>query len=140
MEKPIIRDRFFLSLKSHTADVKNADDLAAADNLLDTLTANADRCVGLAANMIGVSRRIIVFDDDGDRPCVMFNPEIIAESGAYETEEGCLSLDGVRRCRRFTKIKVRYQTRDGQVRIKNYTGRTAQIVQHEIDHCEGILI
>ncbi len=139
MEKPIIRDQFFLRLKSQTADPKTAEDLETADNLLDTLTANADRCVGLAANMIGVSRRIIVFDDNG-RYSVMFNPEIIAESGAYETEEGCLSLDGVRRCRRFTKIKVRYQTRDGQIRIKNFTSRTAQIIQHEIDHCEGILI
>ncbi len=140
MEKPIIRDQFFLGLKSQNANTKDAEDLQTADDLYDTLKANADRCVGLAANMIGISRRIIVFDDEGSRYTVMFNPEIIAQSGAYETEEGCLSLDGIRPCRRFTKIKVRYQTRDGQTRIKNYTGRTAQIIQHEIDHCEGILI
>lgn len=139
MEKPIIRDIFFLGLPSARANPPEQTDTETASDLLDTLKANADRCVGLAANMIGVSKRIIVFADD-DRLCEMFNPEILAQSGAYETEEGCLSLDGERRCRRYTKIKVRYQTRDGKTKIKNFTGRTAQIIQHEMDHCDGIII
>ena len=139
MQKPIVRDIFFLGIPSSRANPASAEDITTADDLMDTLRANAKRCVGLAANMIGTSKCIIVFDDEG-RYAEMFNPEIIAQSGAYETEEGCLSHDGERRCRRYTKIKVRWQSRDGKVKIKNFTGRTAQIIQHEMDHCEGKII
>lgn len=136
MIKPIIRDVIFLAQKSVPA---TPEDLGVAEDLRDTLTANADRCVGMAANMIGVSKRIIIFDDDG-KYTVMFNPEILKFSTPFETEEGCLSLDGVRKTRRYKTIKVKYQNEAFQTRIKNYTGWTAQIVQHELDHLEGIII
>ena len=111
-----------------------------ADDLLDTLTANAAGCVGMAANMIGVHKRIICFDDNG-KYMTMFNPEIIKKSEPYETEEGCLSLlGGPRKCKRYKSIKVQWQTAEFQTRIKTFTGWTAQIIQHEIDHCDGILI
>lgn len=116
------------------------EDIQAARDLLDTLTAHKDTCVGMAANMIGVLERIIVFDDHGSY-MTMFNPEIIKKSGAYETEEGCLSLlGGPRKCRRYQSIKVKWQTADFQVRIKTFTGWTARIIQHEVDHLDGILI
>ena len=115
-------------------------DLQTAKDLLDTLAANRAGCVGLAANMIGVKKRIIVFDNNGT-DTIMFNPEIIQKSGEYETEEGCLSLlGGPRKTKRYQKIKVQYQTTQFQTRIKTFTGWTAQIIQHEIDHCDGILI
>ena len=136
MVRPIIKNQGFLARKSLPATEK---DMMIGADLMDTFLAHKDECVGLAANMIGTSKCIIVFDDEG-RYAEMFNPEIIAQSGAYETEEGCLSLDGERRCRRYTKIKVRWQSRDGKVKIKNFTGRTAQIIQHEMDHCEGKII
>ena len=136
MIKPIIRDVIFLAQKSVPA---TPEDLGVAEDLRDTLTANADRCVGMAANMIGVSKRIIIFDDDG-KYIVMFNPEILKFSAPFETEEGCLSLDGVRKTRRYKTIKVKYQNEAFQTRIKNYTGWTAQIIQHELDHLEGIII
>ena len=139
MEKSIIHDPIFLSIPSAYAVLSDPKDIETADNLMDTLSANKERCVGMAANMIGVSKRIIVFDDAG-RYSEMFNPEILSQSGAYETEEGCLSLNGVRRCRRYMKIKVRYQMRNGKQKVMNFTGRTAQIIQHEMDHCDGILI
>ena len=132
----IMRDQFFLSRKSLPA---THEDLAVADDLLETLQANRDRCVGMAANMIGINKRIIAFDNEGQY-MVMFNPEILKQSGPFETEEGCLSLDGTRRTKRFRSIKVRYQTREFQTRIKTFTGWTAQIIQHEIDHLEGIII
>ena len=110
-----------------------------AQDLLDTLEANREGCVGLAANMIGVLKNIIVFDHDGTAK-VMLNPEIVKCAGQYETEEGCLSLTGVRKTKRFKSIKVRYQNLQLQTRIKTYTGWTAQIIQHEIDHCNGVLI
>lgn len=136
MVKEIIHDPIFLAQKSKPA---TAEDIQIADDLADTLKANADRCVGMAANMIGVSKRIIVFDDDG-KYSEMFNPEIISGKEQYETEEGCLSLSGTRKTKRYKTIKVKWQNRMFQYRIKNFTGWTAQIVQHEIDHCNGILI
>lgn len=132
----IMKDVFFLSQKSTPA---TPDDLSVAQDLLDTLEANKDGCVGMAANMIGISKRIIVFDNDGTY-MVMFNPEIIRQSGPYEAEEGCLSLTGVRSTKRWHSIKVQYQNEKFQTRLKTFTGWTAQIIQHEIDHCNGIVI
>ena len=137
MIRPLVHDPLLLARKSTPA---TADDLPTAQDLLDTLTAHKEECVGMAANMIGVTKNIIVFDCDGTY-MVMLNPEIIAKSEAYETEEGCLSLlGGPRKTRRFRKIKVRYQNAALQTRLKTFTGWTAQIIQHEIDHCHGILI
>ena len=136
MVKPINRDIILLSIPSIEAVPA---DLAVADNLLDTLIAHADGCVGMAANMIGVNKRIIAFLD-GDRYTVMFNPAIIKSDLAYTADEGCLSLDGTRRAKRFKKIKVEYQNRDFDRRIKSYSGFTAQIIQHELDHLDGVII
>ena len=136
MIRPLVRDPIFLAQPSLPA---SEADICAADDLMDTLKANADRCVGMAANMIGVSKRIIVFQDGGDWS-EMFNPEILARKDCYAAEEGCLSLDGVRKTKRYRTIKVRWQNRAMQTRIKTFTGWTAQIIQHEIDHCNGILI
>ena len=136
MVREIIRDETFLSQKAEPATL---EDLPVAQDLMDTLTAHRDGCVGMAANMIGVCRRIIVFDNEG-KHMVMFNPEIIKKSGPYEAEEGCLSLTGTRKARRWQSIKVQYQNERFQTRFKTFTGWTAQIIQHEIDHCEGILI
>ena len=141
MVKELIHDPIFLARKSELA---TKDDLQVAEDLLDTLMAHKDSCVGMAANMIGVRKRIIAFlDESGRTPTytLMFNPEIIKKDGAYNTEEGCLSLlGGPRPCKRYKSIKVKYQTLELQTRIKTYTGWTAQIIQHEIDHCNGILI
>jgi len=132
-----MHDPLFLGKKSQPA---TAEDLEVARDLLDTLDAHRETCVGMAANMIGVTKRIIAFNDRGKLE-VMFNPEIIKAAGEYETEEGCLSLlGGPRKTKRFQKIKVQYQTAGFQVRLKSYEGWTAQIIQHEIDHCNGILI
>lgn len=136
MVKEIMKDPIFLSLKSSPATI---EDLPVAQDLLDTLAAHRDGCVGMAANMIGVRKCIIVFDNDGT-DMVMFNPEIVKCSEPYQTEEGCLSLSGIRQTKRYRSIKVRYQNADFAVRIKTFTGWTAQIIQHEIDHCNGILI
>ena len=136
MIQPIVKNETFLSQKAGPA---TPDDLPVAQDLLDTLTAHKDGCVGMAANMIGVCKRIIVFDNEG-KYMVMFNPEIIKKSGPYEAEEGCLSLTGTRKARRWQSIKVQYQNEQFQTRFKTFTGRIAQIIQHEIDHCEGILI
>lgn len=136
MVREIVRDIFLLGRKSSPA---GPEDIAAADDLLDTLKANSERCVGMAANMIGVNKRIIVFDCDGKLE-EMFNPEIIDRKEPYETQEGCLSLNGVRETKRYKKIKVRYFNRSFQMRLKTYSGFTAQIIQHEIDHCDGIII
>ena len=137
MVKELMHDPIFLSLKSEKA---TKEDLQTAEDLLDTLTAHKDGCVGMAANMIGVRKRIIAFDNDG-KYMVMFNPEIIKKSDAYETQEGCLSLlGGPRKCKRYKTIKVQWQTPEMQTRIKTFTGFPAQIIQHEIDHCNGILI
>ena len=137
MVKELTHDPIFLSLKSEVATKK---DLQVAEDLLDTLIAHKDSCVGMAANMIGVRKRIIAFDNEGTY-MVMFNPEIIKKSEPYEAEEGCLSLlGGPRKCKRYKSIKVQWQTSEMQTRIKTFTGFPAQIIQHEIDHCEGILI
>ena len=136
MIREICRDETFLAQKAAPA---TADDLATAQDLLDTLTAHKDGCVGMAANMIGVSKRIIAFDNEGTY-MVMFNPVIIRQSGPYEAQEGCLSLTGVRKTKRFQTIKVQWQNEQFQTRLKTFTGWTAEIIQHEIDHCEGTLI
>ena len=137
MVKELIHDPIFLSLKS---EVATKEDLQVAEDLLDTLTAHKDGCVGMAANMIGIHKRIIAFDNEG-KYMVMFNPEIIKKSEPYETEEGCLSLIGApRKCKRYKIIKVKWQTSEMQIRIKTFTGFPAQIIQHEVDHCDGVLI
>lgn len=136
MIREICRDETFLAQKAAPA---TADDLATAQDLLDTLTAHKDGCVGMAANMIGVCKRIIAFDNEGTY-MVMFNPVIIRQSGPYETQEGCLSLTGVRKTKRFQTVKVQWQNEQFQTRLKTFTGWTAEIIQHEIDHCEGIII
>ena len=136
MIQPIVKDPIFLGRKSREA---TAEDLPIAQDLLDTLAAHKDGCVGMAANMIGQAVRIIAFDNEGS--CmVMLNPEIVKCAGQYETEEGCLSLEGVRKTKRYRSIKVQYQNEKLQTRLKTFTGWTAQIIQHEIDHCNGILI
>ena len=132
----ICRDEGFLSQKAEAAGAK---DLGTAQDLLDTLIAHKDGCVGMAANMIGVCKRIIAFDNEGKFE-VMLNPEIIKQSGAYDAEEGCLSLDGTRKARRYRTIKVRWRNEKLQERIKTFTGFTAEVIQHEIDHCEGVII
>ena len=136
MIQKIMRDEAFLSQKAEPATL---EDLPVAQDLLDTLTAHKDGCVGRYCNMIGVCKRIIVFDNEG-KSMVMFNPEIIKKSGPYEAEEGCLSLTGTRKAKRWQSIKVQYQNEQFQTRFKTFTGWTAQIIQHEIDHCEGVLI
>lgn len=132
----ICKDTVFLAQKAAPA---TAEDLGAAQDLLDTLIAHKAGCVGMAANMIGVCRRIIAFDDGGAYT-VMLNPVIVRQSGAYEAEEGCLSLPGMRKTKRFQTIKVQWQNERLQTRRKTFTGWTAEIIQHEIDHCEGVLI
>ncbi len=140
MIKDVMQDVFFLSQKSQEVTMETlADDVQVAQNLLDTLEANADRCVGMAANMIGVQKRIIVFDNDGEY-MTMFNPVILKKSGKYETEEGCLSLAGERPCVRYKNIRVEYKTAEFKTKSKTFTGFPAQIIQHEIDHCDGIII
>ena len=136
MIKPIMKDSIFLAQKSAPTTLL---DLSVAQDLRDTLDAHRDGCVGMAANMIGVAKRIIIFDDNGNAT-IMFNPEIIKCSGAYEAEEGCLSLSGTRKAKRYRSIKVRYQNERFETRLKTYTGFTAQIIQHEIDHLGGVLI
>ena len=137
MVREVIHDPILLARKSVPA---TREDLGVAQDLLDTLAANKDACVGMAANMIGVAKRIIVFDNEGEY-MTMLNPVILKGSDLYETEEGCLSLlGGPRTCKRYKKIKVQYQNLDMQTRIKTFTGWTAQIIQHEVDHCNGVLI
>ena len=136
MIRPIVHDPLFLARKSEPAT--EADRQAAAD-LLDTLRASLDRCVGMAANMIGERKRIIAFCN-GPFQMVMFNPRITEGSGEYETEEGCLSLPGVRKTKRYRRITVAYQDQAFRKRTETFEGFTAQIIQHEIDHCSGVLI
>jgi len=136
MIRDICKDVIFLARKAEPA---TPEDLPVAADLLETLEHHKDGCVGMAANMIGVNKRIIAFDNDGDY-MVMFNPQILRRSGPYDTEEGCLSLTGVRPVKRWKTIKVQWQNEKFQQRIKNFTGWTAEIIQHEIDHCEGIII
>ncbi len=136
MVKPLVHDPLFLAQKSEPA---TAGDMQAAVDLLETLMAHRLDCVGMAANMIGIKKRIIVFDDGG-KYTTMYNPEIIEKSGEYETEEGCLSLAGTRKTKRFRFITVRWQDEFFKTKTKAFLGWSAQIIQHEIDHCNGILI
>ncbi len=133
-----MHDTVFLACKSANA---TAGDREIAENLLETLKAHKESCVGMAANMIGELKRIIAFVDEKENYTVMLNPVIIKQEKPYDTEESCLSLlGGPRPCKRYKAIKVQYQTIDMQTRIKSYKGFTAQIIQHEVDHCNGILI
>ena len=137
MVKELMHDPIFLAQKSGTATEADLDTLR---DLLDTLAFHKETCVGMAANMIGVCKRIIAFDCDGTY-MTMLNPEIVKQSDPYDTQESCLSLlGGPRPVRRWQKIKVRYQTEQLQTRLKTFEGWTAQIIQHEIDHCNGVLI
>lgn len=137
MVKEIVHDPIFLGIKSEPA---TKEDLQVAQDLLDPLMDHKDGCVGMAANMIGVRKRIIVFDNEGTY-LTMFNPEIIKKSGQYDVEEGCLSLlSGPRKCKRYQTVKLQWQTAEFQTRIKTFVGWTAQIIQHKLDHCDGILI
>ena len=136
MIRDICKDETFLAQKAEPATM---EDLSVAADLLETLEHHKEGCVGMAANMIGVNKRIIAFDNEGTR-MVMFNPEIVKKSGPYDAVEGCLSLTGTRPAKRWNSIKVRWQNEKFQERLKTFTGWTAQIIQHEIDHCEGIII
>lgn len=136
MQRNVVRSRVWLSRPSVPA---SPDDASVGQDLLDTLEANKTRCVGLAANMIGVLKRIIVVSDGG-KPLLMYNPEILQCAGEFQAEEGCLSLDGMRPATRYRKIRVRYQNERFEERIQKFSGWTAQIIQHEIDHCNGIVI
>lgn len=136
MIREICKDEAFLAQKAEPA---TAADLPLAQDLLETLIAHKDGCVGMAANMIGVNKRIIAFENDGGY-MLMLNPVIVKQSGAYEAEEGCLSLSGTRRTKRYKTIKVQWQNEAFQTRLKTFTGWTAEIIQHELDHCEGVII
>ena len=136
MVKPIMHDPLFLAGKSEAA---TAEDLTVARDLLDTLLAHQQHCVGLVANMIGVRKRVIALFN-GPAPMAMMNPVITKKSGAYEAEEGCLSLSGVRKTTRYERIEVSYQDMQMKQQRRSFTGYTAQIIQHEVDHCDGILI
>lgn len=136
MIREICKDEMFLAQKAQPATL---EDIQIANDLLETLKHHKDGCVGLAANMIGVNKRIIAFECEGSYR-IMFNPEILKKTDLYQAEEGCLSLTGTRSARRWKSIKVRWQNEKFQERIKTFTGWTAQIIQHEIDHCEGIII
>lgn len=138
MVRPIMKDVLFLGRKASPA---TKADIPVADDLLDTLRANAAGCVGMAANMIGVAKAIIAFrDEEKNTYREMFNPKITMKMGEYETEEGCLSLLGVRKTKRCEVIRVRYETRDFKVKEELFMGWTAQIIQHELDHLDGIII
>ena len=136
MIREICRDEDFLAQRS---DPATPDDLGTAQDLLDTRISHKDGCVGMAANMIGVKKRIIAFENDGEY-MVMLNPVIVKRSGTFDAEEGCLSLSGVRKTKRFRSIKVQWQNEKFQTRLKTFTGWTAEIIQHEIDHCDGVII
>ena len=136
MIRDICKDQAFLAQKAEPA---SPEDLPVAADLLETLEVHRDGCVGMAANMIGVNKRIIAVDCDGAY-LLMLNPVILKQSGAYEAEEGCLSLARTRKTKRYRSIKVQWQNEKLQTRIRTFTGWTAEIIQHEIDHCEGVLI
>ena len=136
MIRDICRDESFLAQKAEPAA---ADDLGTAQDLLDTLSAHRDGCVGMAANMIGQAKCIIAFEAEGGY-MEMFNPQILRRAEPYEAEEGCLSLTGTRKTKRYREIKLQWQTREMKTRIRNFSGWTAQIIQHEIDHLHGIII
>ena len=137
MVRELMHDPLFLGRKSRAA---TKEDLPIGQDLLETLMAHKATCVGMAGNMIGETVAVIAFFD-GEKPVVMYNPEILKAEGEYDTEEGCLSLlGGPRKCRRYQKIKVRWDNEQFQKRIRTFTGWTAQIIQHEVDHCMGVLI
>ena len=137
MVKELMHDPLFLARKARAA---GKGDLPVGQDLLETLRAHRATCVGMAGNMIGEAVAVIAFFD-GDSPVVMYNPEILKAEGENETAEGCLSLrGGPRKCKRYQKIKVRWDNEQFQKRIKTFTGWTAQIIQHEVDHCNGVLI
>ena len=137
MVRELMHDPLFLGRKSRAA---TKEDLPIGQDLLETLLAHRATCVGMAGNMIGETVAVIAFFD-GDKPMVMYNPEILKAEGEYQTEEGCLSLlGGPRKCTRYQKIKVRWDNEQFQKRVRTFTGWTAQIIQHEVDHCNGILI
>ena len=137
MVRELMHDPLFLGRKSRTA---TKEDLPIGQDLLETLLAHRATCVGMAGNMIGETVAVIAFFD-GDKPTVMYNPEILKTEGEYQTEEGCLSLlGGPRKCKRYQKIKIRWDNESFQKRVKTFNGWTAQIIQHEVDHCKGILI
>ena len=137
MVKELVHDPLFLGIKSKDA---SKDDILVGRDLLDTLMAHRETCVGMAANMIGIAKRIIAFNDNG-RYTVMYNPEIVSKSGIFQTEEGCLSLLGAPRpTTRYKTIRVKFQGNGFAWKTASYTGFTAQIIQHEIDHCNGVLI
>lgn len=136
MVRDIMRDPVFLAQKAEPA---TREDAPVGQDLLETLQAHKEACVGMAANMIGVNKRIIAFEDEG-KYMLMYNPQIVKKSGPYEALEGCLSLPGQRRTKRWKNIKVQYQNEDFAIRFKSFSDFTAQIIQHEVDHCEGILI
>ena len=137
MVKPIMKDPIFLAQPSVPA---TEEDRPIARDLLDTLAAHRERCAGMAANMIGELKRIIVFEGEDGDPVLMYNPEIIKKSEPYHAAEGCLSLEGLRQGDRWKTIKVRFQNGEFKTRVRTYKGFTAQVIQHEIDHCNGILI
>ncbi len=137
MIRPIVKDIILLGRKAEKA---TKSDIPVANDLLDTLRANAEACVGMAANMIGVPKSIIVFRDDDDKCREMFNPKLVSGFDQFETEEGCLSLSGTRRTKRYRFITVAYETREGKAKKETFFGFTAQIIQHEIDHTNGIII
>lgn len=136
MIKDIVKDQFFLSQKS--SEVSH-EDLHIIEDLKDTLTFHREHCVGMAANMIGYQKRMMIVNDEGQF-LILINPSLIQKQGSYQTQEGCLSLEGVRDTKRYQKIKVDYFDENMKHRIKTFTGYTAQIIQHELDHFEGILI
>ena len=136
MIRPIMRNELFLAMPSEAATIEDAP---VGQDLLDTLQAHAHECVGMAANMIGVRKRVICVKD-GNRALLMYNPQILEQVNAYQTSEGCLSLVGERPCTRYRRIKVEYLDKNFVRRIKNFSGYTAEIIQHEIDHCNGIVI
>ena len=136
MVKEIVKDEAFLSQKSAPA---TPEDIQIGEDLRDTLKANEERCVGLAANMIGELKNIIVVSDEG-KFIVMYNPKIVRSADKYNAEEGCLSLEGTRKTKRFRTVMVKYQDADFKVKIRNFSGFTAQIIQHEVDHCNGVII
>ena len=138
MVRPIMRDVFFLAQPSETA---TKEDAGIAQDLLDTLRYHREHCVGMAANMIGVSKRVIVFEDEAtSKHEIMYNPEIIERSGEFDVMEGCLSLVGKRPAKRYEHITVRFQDLQFKERTAKYSGWTAQIIQHEVDHLDGVII
>ena len=137
MIKPIMTKRFFLHQPSEPA---TADDLAVAQDLVDTLEAHRTTCVGMAANMIGVRKRIIAIVDENGSILVMLNPTILDKGGPYPTEEGCLSLPGTRETTRYERITISWEDTSLRAHQRSFTGRVAQAIQHEVDHCDGVLI